>query len=79
MQTLKNLISKIKFDKREDPKDYELFYIDRIKNKKIKIKFTDIKHIEGGMFTIIKSGRETEIPLHRIRLVTRKGEIIWKR
>ena len=79
MQTLKDLISKIKYDKRENPKDYDLYYVDRVKNKKIKIRFADIKKIEGEMFTIMRQGYEVEIPLHRIRLVTKKGESVWQR
>lgn len=79
MQTLKELISKIKFDKRENPADYDFFYLDRINHKKVKINFKDILRVEGEMFVIEKNNFETEIPLHRIRQVTKNGEIIWQR
>ncbi len=77
MQTIKSLINKIKWDKRESPKDYSLIYIDL--GKKKKLTYTDIKKLEGNFMIIERNNEETEIPLHRIREVLKKGKVIWKR
>ena len=39
MISIKDLLNKIKWDNNEDPKDYSIFYLDRISNKLIKIKY----------------------------------------
>jgi len=77
MKTIKELINKIKYDKKERG-DYSLFYIDRIENNYKEIKFKDIKRIEGN-FLIINKDKETEIPLHRIKIVKKNGMVIWRR
>lgn len=77
MITIKNLINKIRYDKREKG-DYSLFYIDRIENNYKEIKFNDIKRIEGN-FLVINKDKETEIPMHRIKIVKKNGLIIWRR
>ena len=79
MLTIKELLSKIRYDSNENPDDYDVFYYDRVKNKNIKIHYTDIKKVHGNMFTIVLNNRTIDIPLHRIRVVERKGESIWKR
>jgi len=77
MINIKDLINKIKWDKRENPKDYSLFYIDF--NKKKELAYTKIKKLEGNFMIIEKNNEEIEIPLHRIREVKKKGKIVWKR
>ena len=77
MQTIKDLINKIKWDKRENPKDYSLIYIDL--GKKKELAYIDIKRLESNFMIIERNGEETEIPLHRIREVKKKGKIIWRR
>lgn len=77
MQPIKDIINKIKWDKRENPKDYSLIYIDL--GKKKELPYTDIKRLEGNFMIIERNGEETEIPLHRIREVKKKDKIIWKR
>jgi uncharacterized protein (UPF0248 family) len=77
MITIKELINKIKWDKREDPEDYALVYIDM--NKKKEMEYSAIKRMEGNFMVIEKDNEEVEIPLHRVREVLKKGKIIWKR
>lgn len=79
MITIEALVNKIKWDKRENPKDYSLFYIDRITRKSEEIKFKDIKRVEEGLIVIDRGGEETNIPLHRIREAKKKGITVWKR
>ena len=79
MITIEQLINKIKWDDREDPADYALFYLDRITKKLVEIKYNDINRVDEGFMVIVRGGEETNIPLHRIRKVTKKGNVIWER
>ncbi|MBI5880946.1 DUF504 domain-containing protein [archaeon] len=79
MITIDALVNKIKWDSREKPEEYSLFYIDRITKRLVKIKYEDIKRIDEGVLVLDRNGEETEIPLHRIREVRKKGEVVWKR
>ena len=79
MTTIKELVNKIKWSKRENPDDYELFYFDRVKNESVPLKFTEIKNLVDEFLIIEKNNEEITIPLHRIRLVKKKGVSIWKR
>lgn len=74
-----DLLNKIKWDKKEKPKEYEIFYFDRISKKLNEIKFKDIKRIEGTFMILEREGKEVNIPLHRIKQVRRLGRLIWKR
>ena len=75
--TIKDILNKIKWDKKENPKDYSLIYLDLGKLKEMP--YTNIKRIEGTFMVIEKNNEETFIPMHRIRKVKRKGKIIWER
>lgn len=75
MIPIKNLLNKIKWDEKENPKDYELVYMDRILQQEIKIKFKNISKIEKEFMTV----DEASIPLHRIVKVYKKGKLIWER
>ncbi len=79
MQPITDLLNKIKWDKREKPEDYEIFYLDRVNRKLVKIPFKSIKRIEGSFMVIARNDEEVEIPLHRIRQVKKKGAVVWKR
>ena len=54
-------------------------YEDRIEKKEKEIRFIDIKKVEEGFMTVDKAGKETNIPVHRVRIVLKKGKLIWKR
>ncbi len=78
MITIKDLLNKIKWDKREKPEDYLIFYYDRVLDKLIHINFKDML-IKDDYIILIKDNEEINIPLHRIRKVMKKGEVIWER
>lgn len=78
MITIQDLLNKIKWDKRENPEQYSIFYFDRILNKLIKIPYTKIKRLEGS-FMVLDNIDETNIPLHRIREVTKNNVVVWER
>lgn len=75
MQTIKDLLNKIKWDKKENPEDYAIYYLDRITKRLKKIAYKDITDIEGTFMLV----GESNIPLHRIKQVRKKGEVTWRR
>ena len=79
MKSIKDLLNKIKWDEKEQPEDYVIGYEDRIAKGIMELKFTDIKRLEGTFMIIEKNLEEVNIPLHRVRVVKKKGEIVWKR
>ena len=78
MQPIQNLLNKIKWDKRENPEQYIIFYFDRILNKLIKIPYTKIKRLEGSFMALVNE-EEPNIPLHRIKKVMKNNVIVWER
>lgn len=72
----KDVLNRILWDKKLNPADFDIYYLDRITKKLNKVKFTDIK-FEGDFFSIGES--LSLIPMHRIRRITCKGEIVWSR
>ena len=78
MITIQDLLNKIKWDKRESPEEYFIFYYDRVVDNLLKIPYTKIKRIEGS-FMVLDNEDESNIPLHRVRKVMKNNEIIWER
>ena len=74
-----NILNKIKWDKRENPDDYTIFYLDRISNQLKPLKYTDIIRVEDSFMIVIKENEETHIPLHRIKRIRKKDKIILER
>ena len=72
------MLNKIKWDKRENPSEHMIFYFDRILKKLIKIPYMKIKRIEGT-FMVLDNEEETDIPLHRVKKVTKNNEVVWER
>lgn len=79
MLPIKDFLNKIKWDKRLNPDEYSIFYIDRLTKDLIDIKYNNIKRIEKGFIIIKKDGEEINIPLHRIRRVERDKKLVWER
>lgn len=79
MKTIKEELNKIKWDKRENPEDYSVFYLDRVLDKLIEMPYKNIKRLDGEFFVINKDEEDTFIPLHRIREVRKKGKLVWQR
>jgi len=75
MIPIKEFINKIKWDKSLDKDEYLLHYIDRITNSIKEIKFDEILSLDGDFLVL----EDKDIPLHRIRKVTRFGKIVWER
>jgi len=79
MIAIRDLINKIKFDEREKGEDYVFFYYDRVEDNLKPIRFGEIKRTEGDFLLLERNGEEVEIPMHRIKKVEKKGEVIWER
>lgn len=78
MLPIHHLLNKIRWDKRKNPEEYVIFYYDRILNKLIPIPYTKIKRLEGS-FMVLDNEEETNIPLHRIKKVTKNNVVVWDR
>ena len=61
-------------DKKLNPEDFDIHYFDRITKKLERAKFTEIK-LKGDFFQF----GEGLIPMHRIRKITCRGEVVWSR
>ena len=79
MEYIKDLLNKIKWSKQEQPEDFEIGYLDRIKNKIMFINFNEIIKLEDNFIEIQNNGKTSHIPIHRIKKVKKKNKIIWKR
>ena len=82
MISIKELINKIKWDPDERADEYDIFYLDRVKNKLLKLRMKNILKIEGEFIKISKDSKDKNInfiPLHRIKKVTKKDKVIWSR
>ncbi len=75
MIPIKEFINKIRWDENLDKDEYLLHYVDRITNSLKTIKFDEILSIEGDFLVL----EDKEIPLHRIRKVTRFNKVVWER
>lgn len=78
MIPIQDLLNKIKWDKRENPSEYLIFYYDRILKKLIKIPYMKIKRLEGS-FMVLDNEEESNIPLHRVKKVMKNNEVVWER
>jgi len=79
MISIKDLLSRIRWDKNLNSEDYALYYFDRISKTLKKIRYSDIERVEGNFIIIKQQGKEISIPLHRIRRVEEEGVIVWQR
>ena len=75
MKPIQDVLNQIKWDKKCKPGDYTIEYLDFGKLKSMA--YADIKRIEGSF--MIVGADEANIPLHRVRIVRKNGEIIWQR
>ena len=78
MQPIQNLLNKIKWDKRENPEEYSIFYYDRILKDLIEIPYEEIKRVEGT-FMVLDNEDESNVPLQRVKKVPRDGYVVWQR
>jgi uncharacterized protein (UPF0248 family) len=73
MRPVQDVLNQIKWDKNLKPGEYTIEYIDFGKLKSMP--YSDIERIEDGFMIV----GDANIPLHRIRIIKKNGEIIWQR
>ncbi len=78
MLPIQHLLNKIKWDKREKPEQYTIFYFDRVFKKLIRVPYAKIKKLEGA-FMVLGNEEESNIPLHRVKKVMKNNETVWER
>jgi len=82
MQTINELLSRIRWDREFGCSSFEIGYYDRVKESIIRIPFDEIIQQPGNSFSfqiIDRDGMGRTIPLHRVREVFRDGVLIWQR
>ena len=79
MIPIHGLINKIKWDPYEVPEKYSFHYYDRIEQKLIEFKYTEIQEIADGFINLWKNDKMISIPFHRIKRVTMDGTVAWQR
>lgn len=76
MIPIKELLNKIKWDKRYYPEQYTAYYHDRIEDNLVPVNLESIR-TEGNFMVVDKD--DTKIPLHRIRKVMKGRMLVWRR
>ncbi|HLC99195.1 MAG TPA: RNA repair domain-containing protein [Candidatus Nanoarchaeia archaeon] len=61
-----------------EKKDFTITYYDHLQKKEIVVPAHKIKKIEKNILSIHERGKETFIPIHRVRAVHHKGKAIWR-
>ena len=79
MIPIKDLLNRIKWDKSWNPDEFTIVYLDRILNKGIEIPFNSIKMWYTSFMEITGPTGDADIPLHRIKMVKKNGEVVWQR
>lgn len=82
MQTIRDLLNRIRWDPEYAKGNFEIGYFDRIKNCIIRLPFNQLYFNAENHFTfqfMDEDGTEHSVPLHRIRSVYKNGELIWHR
>lgn len=78
MHPLRNILNKIFWDEREDPRDYEITYAHRgAEGDERKISAEEVKDVGASWIKLRSEG--TLIPFHRISTIknVRSGEVLW--
>jgi uncharacterized protein (UPF0248 family) len=83
MLYIKDFLDKIKWDKRMNPDEYTLVYIDRFTGKEVEFEYSDIIGVAGTFLQVktIVNQREkiVDIPMHRIVKIKKSGFVVWDR
>ncbi|MBS3128725.1 DUF504 domain-containing protein [Candidatus Woesearchaeota archaeon] len=59
-------------------KEFMITYHDKLKKKDVQITAEHLHLIEKNVLSFHVKGKETFVPIHRIRAVHRKKELIWR-
>lgn len=76
---LKELFDKITWDKKLNPADYRFHYKDRKVEELIVMPFTNIVKFDGMFITLANNEGFIQVPLHRVKKITKNEEVILER
>lgn len=82
MIPIRELLSRIRWDKAFGKGRFEIGYFDQIERRIIRVSLREMSFEEGDHFSFQLQSDEGElvsIPLHRIREVYKDGALIWER
>lgn len=82
MRPIQDLLDRIRWDEDFGRAEFAIGYYDRIEKTIVvaPLKGIDFPADRPGMFELTDSeGEKHTIPLHRIKVVYRNGELIWQR
>ncbi len=82
MLPIYKLLSRIRWDKEFGAGRFEISYYDRVEDRLVDVAFTEIVFEEGNKHSFLamdEDGVYQSIPFHRVRVVSRNGEVIWQR
>jgi len=82
MQTIKELLDRIRWDEEFAHGEFELAFFDRMEARLIHLPLGDISLSPSDHFFfhyMDKENIEHSVPLHRIKAVYKNGECIWRR
>lgn len=79
METIKDLLNRIKWDKQLNPDEYVIEYLDHTSVNLKELRYVDILRLEGNFMIIKQDDKEIEIPMHRIRKIKRNNKLVWER
>ena len=82
MQPIKELLSRIKWDREFGAAAFEIGYYDRVATTIVRRPLADLLFTPGSRDSFLLQDEEgvyQRIPLHRVREVYRNGELIWQR
>lgn len=77
MRPVQDVLNQIKWDKNVKGEDFVIEYIDF--GKLVSMPYSSVKRVEGLFMIVEKNGEEVNIPLHRVRIIRQKGEVVWQR
>lgn len=82
MITIRELLSRIRWDPDFGRGEFTVGYFDRIEGGIIRVPFVRVRFAPDDRFSFRltdEAGEPVSIPLHRVCEVYRNGELIWKR
>ena len=82
MQTIRELLNRIRWDEEFGRGNFRIGYYDRLDKCEVEAPFCALRFPDGDHFAVEISdseGTAHSVPLHRICSVSRDGELIWSR
>ncbi len=82
MKPLREILSKIRWDKEFGKGRFEIGYDDHLEKRIVRIPFEEVVFEEGNRYSFqIRNpeGETVTIPYHRVREVHKDGNLIWQR